>query len=199
MTKKADLPAVREAAKVYLTETEITTKQKTRKLTADDSLSEEDLVPIYPELMNLDDSKKRSLIAVVRNVLSDDKQTDTQLAAELGINRRTLYLHRQNRAFGLALTVILGDIVRGTSDKAIMCLFKLAERDTAAVKVWLNMAELWIDKRQQQNVNVNLSRAGQKMNFQETVDDVLTLIGTSGWNEERLVARFRQLKDEGAF
>ena len=182
--KEAHVPAVGKAAAEYLT--------------AED-LGQDDLVPIYPELLNLSDSRRRTLIAVVRNVLSDDKKTETQLAAELHIDRHTLYLHRRNREFGLALTVILGDIVRGTSDRAVKCLFGLAERDTAAVKVWLNMAELWIDKRQQLNLNARANPRASKASFTDTIDDTLTLIGSAGWNEERLMKRWRVLKAEGAF
>ena len=173
-------------------------KVATENLKGED-LGQDDLTPIYPELLNLSDSMIRTLIAVVRNVLSDDSKTETQLAAELRIDRHTLYLHRRKREFGLALTAILGDIIKGTSDRAIKALFKRAEHDTAAIKVWLNMAELWIDRRQQLGLNAGADHRIPKISFTETVDDVLTLIGSAGWSEERLMQRFRELKEEGAF
>ena len=177
---KPDLPAVLEAAS---------------------EISELSDIPdtYLPDLINLSDAKKRTLIAVVGNVLSESSMTETELAAELGITRKTLWSHRQNREFGHALTTILGDIVRGTSDRAIRCLFKRAEHDTAAVKVWLNMAELWMDKRQQLNINAKLDGGRSQGSFQDMVDDTLTLIGSTGWNWERLKTRWDLLKAEGAF
>ena len=152
-----------------------------------------------PEIAQLSAIKQRTLVAVVGNVLSEDSLTDAQLAELVGVDRNTIRNHRLDPLWGKVLQVILSDIVKGTSDKAMKCLFSRAQHDTAAIKVWLNMADMWIDKRQQLNLNAKLDPRTQGLSFTDTIDDTLTLIGSAGWTEERLVERWRLLKREGAF
>lgn len=152
-----------------------------------------------PEFENLSAIKQRTLIAVTGNLLSEDSKTDAELAELVGVDRTTMKNHRRCPLWSAALKVIVGDIVKGTSDRAIRALFKRAEHDTAAIKVWLNMSDLWMDRTARLNVNTNTRQTGVDVPFIDTVDDVLALIGAAGWTEERIIERFRLLKSEGAF
>ena len=179
------MPVVREAAAEYLTK--------------EDVPQVHEIVAQYAAYARLLDPSKRVLMELCNDFLSENISTDVELAAKAGVHRNTVHNCKHNPMFNEALIQIMPEMVKAKLPKYLQSIAKHGERDWNALKFLLEYAGLYVSKRQQLNISAQVDTRRPSESFQDTVDDVLTLIGSAGWTEERMVERFRQLKTEGAF
>jgi hypothetical protein len=149
--------------------------------------------------------QQKVLIALCRNTLSETIRTDAEIAAECNTSREYIWQLRQHPKFGRAMGTIIKDLAMGTQDKAFMLLMKHAEKDPGSVKTWLQMGGVYVDRRQNINLNANMSldrRGGNTGSVEQDCDAMLIRLGELGMTRhdvELLADRFDQLKSEGAF
>lgn len=116
-------------------------------------------VEIYPNIAQLPPIRQTILVALLTNIVSKERKTETAIAKELGIDRGTIQRARQNRLFGELLMRLTTDFIAGSSDIIAANLFHLAVNNVKANEILGRIAKLYdpITKTMSQNVNINAS------------------------------------------
>jgi len=156
---------------------------------------------ISPDIASLTTNQRRVLVALCENMLSESILTDSEIATELGFDRKTIYTCRQNPTFARCLSAICIDIIRGTSDNALRNLMKHSERDTKATEIWLRIANIYQPTNRNLNVNANISAQGAIGSSQQAIDQTIGQYISVGYTLDRFIEEVRErwqtLKAEG--
>lgn len=167
------------------------------------AIDAENIASSYTSYAMLRPTQKSVLIAVMMDFISENIRSDTQIALDLSISRKTVYNCKVNPAFTDALTQIMPALVKAKLPKYLSMIEKHGERDWQPLRFLLEYAGLYVKTSQNLNINASIGgRMAQSMSISETVDSILIRLGELGWSDERvsgLVARFRELRAEGAF
>ena len=167
------------------------------------SVEAEGIANSSPSFATLAVNQKSVLIAVMMDFLSEDIRSDTQIAADLGINRKTVYNCKVNPAFNTALSQVMPEMVKAKLPKYLANIEKAGIKDWKAFQFLLEYAGLWTKTTRNLNVNANIGGGqGQSMGINDSIDSILIRLGELGWNASRvaqLSERFSELKAEGAF
>ena len=162
-----------------------------------DNLPSESLTAIA----HLTSLQQSVLIALCRNTLSEIKYTDAEIAEECNTSREYIWQLRQNPKFGEAMGAVIKNLARGTQDKAFMLMMKHAEKDPGSVKTWLQIGGVHIDRRQNVNINANLSADSHAGTPESAIEASCHKFIAIGYDLERYVAEitatWSKLKAEG--
>ena len=115
----------------------------------------------YAIIAKLTPLQQQVMLALIDNTLSEDKQTDGQIAEKCNTSRDYVWKLRRQPKFASAMGLLIKSIAIGTADKAFVLLMKHAEKDPGSVKTWLQMSGVHVDRRQNLNINANLSATQQ--------------------------------------
>lgn len=155
------------------------------------------------DYQNLPFAQKTVLLAIMEDFISENIRSDVQIAADCGIDRKTVYNCKVNPLFNNALAFVMPELVKAKVPKYLAQIEKHGEKDYKPLEFLLKYAGLYVPKSQNLNINANIgSSRTQNKPLSVVVDDVLIRLGELGWSEDRvseLVDRFRELRDEGAF
>ena len=157
----------------------------------------------YCTFASLSDNQMIVLKALVENVLSEDIQTDLQISKNIGLSERTMRYYRADLGFTIALNTAVMGVLKGMTDIWIHRIIQMAEKknDWRAYQFLLELAGVYIPKRQQLNVNVdaNAASTGRFSSLDDALDSVLTRLGELGWTPDDVKARMVTLKSQGAW
>ena len=148
---------------------------------------------------DLSPHRQRILVALCENMVSGNLRSDTEIAADLGIDRTTIWYARKNPAFGAALAILMRNLAQGMADKALTDLVKHSANSPKATEIWLRIAKVFDPVEKRLNVNASLTSPGQAGSLQDIIDDFLIKLGAAGYPIEKLVERYQELRAEGAF
>lgn len=159
------------------------------------------------EYVNLKDTQKSVMLAIMDDFISEDIRTDVKMASDLGIDRKTIYNCKRNPRFNRAMTQIMPEMVKAKLPKYLAMVEDHGVKDWKAIEFLLKYAGLYTPT--QQNLNVNAS-IGRQLDAQGSITDskdaLLTRMGELGWSLDRvqefaasIPARFEELRAEGAF
>lgn len=139
------------------------------------------------------------LVALAQNIMADNRLTDGQIAAKLGIERKTLWNCRQNPTFSSALGLICLEIVRGNEDMIINKLFKALDKDWTVGKFLLQYSGSYVSTSKQLSIHANVSRETQSGSGEKNIEDMLVEWGSKGLSIEWIARKWAELKSQGAF
>lgn len=159
------------------------------------------------EYVNLIDTQKMVLLAIMEDFISEDIRTDVDMASDLGIDRKTIYNCKRNPRFNRAMTQLMPEMVKAKLPKYLTMVEDHGVKDWKAIEFLLKYAGLYTPTQQNLNVNANVGRQmDQQGSITESKDTLLTRMGELGWSVERvqefaasIPARFEELRSEGAF
>jgi len=178
------------------------TVQTIAAMTSEQTEVDEVLLQTYTAYINLTGTQRLVLVGLLRNIVSDSTQTDTDLAVELGISRWTIMRCRNHRVFQDVLAQISIDVIRGKADKVIKNLFVLGEKSVSANELLLKVSGLYIPQSQQAVLHGKIDDAGQIRTPADALGKICRQFNRVGYTKERLVeeltATWAQLEDEGA-
>jgi len=69
------------------------------------------------EYVNLIDTQKMVLLAIMEDFISEDIRTDVDMASDLGIDRKTIYNCKRNPRFNRAMTQLMPEMVKAKLPK----------------------------------------------------------------------------------
>ena len=148
---------------------------------------------------NLSPHRQQILAAICENIVGGNLRSDTEIAADLGIDRTTIWYARKSDAFGAALAILMRNLAQGMADRALSDLIKHSDNNVKATEIWLRIAKVFDPVEKRLNVNASLTGPGQAGSLQDIIDDFLIKLGAAGYPVEKLVERYNQLRAEGAF
>ncbi len=137
------------------------------------------------------------IIEMSKNVVSDQRLTDEQLASKLNISRQTVYLCRQNQHFCQALAVIIRETVKGNTDRIVSNIVDASKKDWRAGKFLMEYTGQYTQRLQTQNLNVSVSLDSELPG--DAVDTLIVRLGALGISLDRITERYIELKNQGAF
>ena len=179
------------------------TLQAVAAMTSEQEEIDEALLHTYTAYINLTGTQRVVLIGLLRNIVSDSKQTDTDLAIELGISRWTIINCRQHRVFSEVLSAISIDVIRGKADKVIKNLFVLGEKSVSANELLLKVSGLYVPKMQSAVLHAKVDASSITHKPEDAVSGLVVKLGGLGLTKERVVELisevYDKLKAEGAF
>ena len=148
-------------------------------------------------------TRRLILTALAMNLLAEDKQTETAIAAKIGVSRQAIYDARQDPMFGQALSTVMRSIIAGKSDIITEMLLTRAEKSDRILEIVSRIAELYQPTQRNVNVNANLQvNAGQPGSPQQAIDSVLQLFMKIGYDLQSLLElvteSWNKMKAEGA-
>jgi hypothetical protein len=158
------------------------------------------LAQIAPIVGNLTNMQITALKVIAENVLSENRLTEDEIAAKIGVDRKTLYNYRQKPTFGAALAVIIREIVRGNTDNIIADVWEHGRKDWHSRKFLLEYTGQYVQRSQSQNLNLNLSGSASDMqprSIQDAVDQLIMSMIDSGFSLEQFCERYRRIRAEG--
>ena len=138
------------------------------------------------------------LKALLDNLVSNERKTELEIAAELGIDRTTIYVCRKNPVFAHALAVLTREIIRGETDIIVSGIKGHAQKDWKAAEFLLKYTGEYIPAQQSLNIHANVTQE-QYSTTGEAIDGFLIHLGALGWSPDRVAERMKELKAEGAF
>jgi len=101
------------------------------------------------------------LVALLDNMFSENRRTDTQICADLGIGRNTILRTRNDRQFQEALAIISRDLMHGNIDTPIATLFEHAKKDPKVAVDYLKVSGFYVQQSKNVNLNANFSATSQ--------------------------------------
>lgn len=142
--------------------------------------------------------ESRIVVALCRNIASDGRKSQRQIARDLGTTEGTIIACRSRSAFTRAMGVLMRETVRGNTDNIIQNIYEHMQKDWKAGEFLLKYSGEYVPS--QQNLNISAKMTVPQYNSRESATDaVLIKLGELGWTAERISDRFNQLRAEGAF
>lgn len=146
-----------------------------------------DLNPQYGTFAGLNTNEVLVATEMASDLMSATRRSDTQLAADLGINRRNIHRYRSNPLFNQALGVLAGTVVRGKVMRYVALIEKHAEKDWHAAKFLMEWVGLYVPKMQ--HLNLNVSATASQVVFESSEEAIFAFIKkvkSMGWSLERI-------------
>ena len=148
-------------------------------------------------------TRRLILTALVMNLLAEDKQTETAIAAKIGVSRQAIYDARQDPLFGQALSTVMRSIIAGKSDIITEMLMTRAEKSDRILEIVSRIAELYQPTQRNVNVNTNLQvNTGQPGSPEQAIQATLQLFMKIGYDLQSLLelvtVEWTKMKAEGA-
>ena len=162
-----------------------------------DFYTDENLPQYAPLLTKLTTVRRQILFELITNMVSDDKQTDGQIAAHLGIDRKTVYRARQNPVFSTLLSMMARDITKGLADRAIGNLVNM-KSNVKAQEILLRIAEVYNPTQRILALTGKLPQdmTGNVTSPQQILDRFVTIMAGLGYDLTRLTDEIGQKWDE---
>ena len=132
-----------------------------------------ELADYFPIVATLTKNQLDVLKELATDLVSGNKRSSVEIAAECGISVRSVYNCRQNPAFGTALGVITREIVKGNTDVIIDNVIKASKTDWRAGKWLMEYTGQFIQRSQQLSIHASMEGQGQPGDFQSVIDDFL--------------------------
>lgn len=177
--------------------------QEAVELSPDYQEIDKNLVNFYASYTMLTQTQKIVLINMVKNLVSESTQTDTDLARQLGIHYNTVYYCRANPQFQEALAQISIDLIRGKTNIIIQNLFEQSKSKTSAAELLLKLSGLYIPKLQSQVLHARADDFAQIKTSVDLLGKVCRSLHRIGYTKDRLMQEldevWTKLEDENAF
>jgi len=155
----------------------------------------------FPQFANLSNMQMVVMKAIATDLVSDNVRSDTQLADDLGIDRGTLWNYRNNPLFRQALGILMVGCVLGKTDKYIKVIEQAAYKGSwQASKFLLELSGVYVQKYKNLNVNVDATPVyAESQDFDSVVNDFIIALGSAGWSAQQILARYNELRSQGAW
>ena len=148
---------------------------------------------VYPEIAQLTHVRRQLLVKLVTNMCSKERQTDAQMAKEMGINRSTIQDARRNPLFGDLLSRLTVDIIKGHVDKVVGNLFSIAETNVKANEILLRIVDIYRPTQRIMSQSVSISARTQYNNEDDMIAAFLNQCKAMGLTLERLTELWNAL------
>lgn len=148
--------------------------------------------------------QKSFLMAIIHDSIAEKPRTLKEIAKELGCTQRNLVYIQANPGFNTALGLMMVGITRGRTHVYVEQMHKLALKGQyQAIKFMLEYGGTYVKKAEVVSKNLNMmvqqDIESTPESFNDAVDKFLTRMGARGWTAERIVQRFNQLAQTGAW
>lgn len=162
----------------------------------------------YSQFARLTSQQKVLLKAMVVDYASNNIRPETQLANDLGINRRTIYQSKASPAFSQALGMMMVAITGGEADIHLQNLRKMELDADIPPSIRYQISKFLLEyggsytrksQVETRNLSISMRQAPETGDFSDSIDRFLIAMGTKGWSKERLNARWDELKTQQAW
>lgn len=165
----------------------------------DPDIQDGDIVSMCATVAQLTNLQAKILMKLAENYLSDDTQTDADIARDMGIHKNTMGQFRRNPRAGRALTAVILALAGSKVDKYIAGIEKHGEKDWRAYELMLKVLGVYIPKQQSLNISAKMETEDSVGSFSDFIDEFCIKVGASGYPIQSVIERFQELKAEGAF
>jgi len=153
----------------------------------------DELTAYYPDLANLTPIRRSILFALLENTVSEDRKTETEIALDLGINRRTILDARKNPVFIELLGRLSIEMVRANVDKPIQNLFSLGKTNVKANEILARIAEVYRPTQRILSQSMNINARTQYTDTDDMISAFLAELKAQGYTKERISALYDAL------
>ena len=163
----------------------------------------------YSEIANysthfamLTPTQRRVLIAFLDDFVSEDMRTDTEMADDLGVDRKTIYNCKTNPRFGLALQQIMPELVKTKLPKYLSTIEDHGQKDWKALQFLMEYAGLWAKTTRNLNLTAQIgAEQGQSGSPGAVMERQVEIFRGIGYTLDRYIEEFtevwRRREDEG--
>lgn len=150
-------------------------------------------VQAYPEIAQLPAKRREILVKLITNMCAKERQTETALAAEMGISRTTIQAARRNPLFADLLARLTVDVIKGHVDKVVGNLFNIAETNVKANEILLRIADVYRPTQRIMSQSVTISARTQYNNADDMIAAFLNQCKAMGLTLERITELWNTL------
>ena len=146
--------------------------------------------PLYS---TLHPTQKAVLIAMMNDFMSETIRTDTEMAADLSVDRKTIYNCRTNSTFNAVMTSIMPEMVQAKLPKYLLQIEKHGEKDYKPLEFLIKYAGLYVDRHQNVNLNANISAQDIPQTPKEVLERHLIKYISIGYDWDRYMTEAHDL------
>jgi hypothetical protein len=151
----------------------------------------------YPLIAGLTTIQRQILFSLCVNMISKDRKTFQQIADELNIEEKTIYLCRQNPKFAAILSYMVTEIIKGSVDIAVGNLMQMTD-NVKAQEILLRIAEVYNPTQRILALSGKLPAASTEnsTNPRSFLSGIIQKLSGLGYSKGRLIDEISELYDE---
>ena len=157
----------------------------------------QEVMNAYSDVALLTPLQRVVLFAMIDDILAENIRTQTDIAAELGIERKSIYTATRTPRFRNALALLTQDIIALKAPQLLIATLEAGKKDWRANKFLLEYAGMFVNTNKNVNINTNVTAMNAPRSPEQAVDAFLINLLAHGWSKIRIIERIDALIAEG--
>jgi len=139
--------------------------------------------------------RKKVLLAYLQDFVTEDIRTDSQIAEDLGIDRKSVYNALHDPRFADAIGEIMPELARIKLPKVLVNAVKLSAKSPRVIEFLARFTGAYVPKSQSLQTNIHLRRASVAVSPDQAIDSFILKLFSLGWSPDRIYERAKMLQN----